>query len=155
MLFNSLSYLFLLALSIIGNHSLKRFSIVIIIFSLIFYYFAGLFDLAILTISVFINWFISRCICSKTQKIIIASLFNIGLLCFFKYFRNLIFIDAAGYNLFDNLEIALPIGISFYTFQMLSYQIDLARGHTKPKLISFIFGLCCVFSLLLRANSSR
>lgn len=132
MLFNSLSYLFLLALSIIGSHSLKRYSLVIIIFSLIFYYFAGLFDLAILTISVFTNWLISRCICCKTQKIIIASLFNIGLLCLFKYFRGFIFIDAADINLSDNLEIALPIGISFYTFQMLSYQVDLARGHTKP-----------------------
>ncbi|ABK45533.1 membrane bound O-acyl transferase, MBOAT family protein [Magnetococcus marinus MC-1] len=63
---------------------------------------------------------------------------NLTLLAFFKYFN--FFIDSAqqllatvglGGNTWS-LEILLPVGISFYTFQSLSYTIDIYRGQTRP-----------------------
>ena len=63
---------------------------------------------------------------------------NIGLLAYFKYFN--FFIDNANHILgslniahIPLLEISLPLGISFYTFQTLSYQIDLYRGKVKAQ----------------------
>lgn len=63
---------------------------------------------------------------------------NLGILGFFKYFNFFIdsFIDL--FNLFgiqlasSSLNIILPVGISFYTFQALSYSIDVYRGRVKP-----------------------
>jgi D-alanyl-lipoteichoic acid acyltransferase DltB (MBOAT superfamily) len=63
---------------------------------------------------------------------------NIGLLGFFKYFNFFIesFVDAYtffGYSLqYDRIKIILPVGISFYTFQTLSYSIDVYKGKTPP-----------------------
>ncbi len=63
---------------------------------------------------------------------------NLGLLGFFKYCN--FFIDSAesvitsmGMHATDfRLDIVLPVGISFYTFQTMSYTIDIYRGHLKP-----------------------
>ncbi len=75
---------------------------------------------------------------SKKAYLLASLIINLGLLCFFKYF----------YFLCDNLRlllsmigihfqppawnIILPVGISFYTFQTLSYTIDIYRGQMKP-----------------------
>lgn len=63
---------------------------------------------------------------------------NLGLLGFFKYFN--FFIDSAHVALqyigletsFNSLSIILPVGISFYTFQTLSYTIDIYRKRIEP-----------------------
>jgi alginate O-acetyltransferase complex protein AlgI len=68
----------------------------------------------------------------------ISLTFNLGLLAFFKYFN--FFIDSAAdfISLFgfqphiSTLNLILPVGISFYTFQTLSYSIDVYRGNLKP-----------------------
>ena len=63
---------------------------------------------------------------------------NLGLLAFFKYFN---FFVTSGQGLFEliglqfpvrTLEIILPVGISFYTFQTLSYTLDIYRNRLKP-----------------------
>ena len=63
---------------------------------------------------------------------------NLGLLAFFKYYN---FFVTSGQGLFElaglqfpmrTLEIILPVGISFYTFQTLSYTIDIYRHRLKP-----------------------
>jgi len=77
----------------------------------------------------------------KTRKkyLFVSLIFNLGLLIYFKY---LIFFSetAVGFaNLlgfgFDPimLNIILPIGISFYTFQTISYTIDVYRGYIAPE----------------------
>ncbi len=67
---------------------------------------------------------------SATSKIILAlcCLFNLGILFYFKYFSFIVdsIVDLTGANL-PIYDIALPIGISFYTFQIMSYVIDLYR----------------------------
>ena len=76
---------------------------------------------------------------SRKKALLIASLFfNLGLLFFFKYFN--FFIESfeqaytfLGYSLRGtSLNIILPVGISFYTFQTLSYTIDVYRGKILP-----------------------
>jgi alginate O-acetyltransferase complex protein AlgI len=67
--------------------------------------------------------------------LLVASLlWNLGLLGYFKYadffVDNINCLTGAGYKL---LGIALPIGISFYTFQILSYTIDVYRGDVAPQ----------------------
>ena len=61
---------------------------------------------------------------------------NLGILFFFKYYN--FFVDSAaqilstwGLNV-TNLNIILPVGISFFTFQTMSYSIDIYRGKIKP-----------------------
>jgi D-alanyl-lipoteichoic acid acyltransferase DltB (MBOAT superfamily) len=64
---------------------------------------------------------------------------NLGLLCFFKYFGffidNALFVAARlGLPLSrPELSVILPVGISFYTFQSLSYTIDVYRGKLEPR----------------------
>ncbi len=68
----------------------------------------------------------------------ISLTFNLGLLAFFKYFN--FFIDSAADIIsilgfqphISTLNLILPVGISFYTFQTLSYSIDVYRGNLKP-----------------------
>ncbi|MDR7869389.1 MAG: MBOAT family O-acyltransferase [Tissierellaceae bacterium] len=70
----------------------------------------------------------------------ISILVNLGLLCFFKYADFIIFNINNVFNVnFQPLNITLPIGISFYTFQTMSYTIDVYRGDTKVQnnIISF------------------
>lgn len=71
----------------------------------------------------------------RKRLLVISLIFNLGMLGVFKYFN--FFIDTAqiftsyyGYDLsFLKHELLLPVGISFYTFQTLSYTIDLYRNH--------------------------
>ena len=65
-------------------------------------------------------------------------LLNIGILCLFKYFNfftdnfRLLF-DGFGYQLdFVTIDVILPVGISFYTFQALSYTLDVYRKKIQP-----------------------
>ncbi|MDB2111945.1 MBOAT family protein, partial [Clostridium paraputrificum] len=64
----------------------------------------------------------------------ISLVFNLGLLFFFKYFN--FFIDNIN-NIFNlaikGVKITLPLGISFYTFQTMSYSIDVYRGKIVPE----------------------
>ena len=58
---------------------------------------------------------------------------NLGLLCYFKYTNFLLDIFSPLLNLqFEAFDIFLPVGISFFTFQSLSYTIDVYRRDLKP-----------------------
>ena len=63
---------------------------------------------------------------------------NLGILALFKYFGFFIeqfnhLLYLIGINSFSNiLHFVLPVGISFYTFQTISYTVDVYRGITKP-----------------------
>lgn len=69
----------------------------------------------------------------------LSLLINLGLLFFFKYYNfvseNLEMLFSQ-FNVFYNMreyDLLLPVGISFYTFQTLSYSIDVYRGETKAE----------------------
>lgn len=78
----------------------------------------------------------------KAAKLVVASsmVINLALLCFFKYsdffISNVNSVFGTDIGL---LKLALPIGISFYTFQTMSYTVDVYRGQAKAQrnIISF------------------
>lgn len=76
----------------------------------------------------------------KSQRIVSASniLLNLGILCVFKYYNffveniDTLLVSTLGYHLdWFTLDIILPVGISFYTFQALSYSIDVYRHNIR------------------------
>jgi D-alanyl-lipoteichoic acid acyltransferase DltB (MBOAT superfamily) len=83
---------------------------------------------------------------------------NLGILGFFKYFN--FFIDsfssmfsAAGIDVVPyTLELVLPVGISFYTFQTMSYTIDVYRGRQRAKRDAPEFALYVAFFPQLMAG---
>lgn len=110
-----------------------------VLFSLFFYYkTSGLyfFLLIFISISDFSIGHILYESKSKIERKLFAALsisINLGILCYFKYtnFFYQIFADIAD-KPFDPLNIFLPIGISFFTFQSMSYIIDIYRNRIRP-----------------------
>lgn len=95
----------------------------------------------IMIASVIINYGLFRCLYQKRNKILlsITILLNASILGWFKYLNfgieNLNALLGKEWTL--PFEIALPIGISFYTFQILSFQVDCFKGKIKRK-VSFL-----------------
>jgi len=88
----------------------------------------------------------------KKKWFLIASLIaNIGVLAIFKYYNFLntnlsIFLHGAGYkNPIPYLSILLPIGLSFHTFQAMSYTIEVYRGNQKAERHFGIYSLYVMF----------
>jgi D-alanyl-lipoteichoic acid acyltransferase DltB (MBOAT superfamily) len=76
---------------------------------------------------------------TRRRWLLVSLAANLGLLGFFKYFNFFVdnvfvVLDAMGLGVpKPALQIVLPVGISFYTFQTLSYTIDVYRGHLEPR----------------------
>ena len=70
----------------------------------------------------------------KRKLLVVTSLcINLGLLCYFKYTNFFYEMLCPLWNgHFEALDIFLPVGISFFTFQSLSYTLDVYRGDLKP-----------------------
>ena len=89
----------------------------------------------------------------KMQKLAVAGSFilNLGILCFFKYFdflaENLCgLLSLAGIQLTrPSFSVLLPVGISFYTFQALSYTMDVYRGEIEVERNFFRYALFVSF----------
>lgn len=115
------------------NHSLRNY--VLLGFSLLFYFYGEPRLIWVLLLSISINYLFGLGMDSKWKKVflILAVCLNIGQLVYFKYsnffIRNLN--QGLGLNL-PLLKVLMPIGISFYTFQAMSYVID---SYRNPKLI--------------------
>jgi len=79
---------------------------------------------------------------SNARPVLIVSIFiNIGLLCFFKYFDFLLqTINSLLGTSLASPDLALPLGISFYTFQAISYIIDVYRGAVPAQRKFIVFG---------------
>ena len=88
----------------------------------------------------------------KTKFYLLVSVFgNLGLLFFFKYTDFAIsLINGAFKTSIPLLNLTLPLGISFYTFQTMSYTIDVYRGHLKADRNIIDFGaFVCLFPQLI------
>ena len=115
--------------------------------SLVFYSFGQVYYLPLLLLSVALNYVCGRLAAGKYAKlgVTLAVLGGIGLLAVFKYADFAIRTVNALCGLHLPLTgIALPIGISFFTFQAMSYLIDVYRGTARAErsLISFATFLC-------------
>jgi len=157
MLFNSIDFAIFLPIVFILYWSIKGLkfqNLLLLVSSFIFY---GWWDwkfLGLLVLSSVIDFFSSILIYNtdiKKRKKALLSLsiiMNLGILGFFKYFNFFVdnFVDAFrffGYEIQSTtLKIILPVGVSFYTFQALSYTIDVYRNKiipTKDPLAYFAF----------------
>lgn len=143
LLFNQSLFLFLFLCFIVVYHALEYKQtarlVFVTLFSYYFYYKSSgtyFWLLALVTIS---DYLIARAIHASKRHIlrksfVTLSLFiDLGLLCYFKYtnFFAGMLAQIVGSH-FQPLDIFLPIGISFFAFQSLSYTIDVYRGRIKP-----------------------
>ncbi len=149
MLFNSIDFAIFLPIVFIlywfvTNKNLKLQNALIVVSSFLFY---GWWDwrfLILMVVSASVDYIsaiqIVKTDSKKERRLwLTASIFtNFGILFFFKYFNFFVdnFISAFeffGYKFsIFSLKIILPVGISFYTFQALSYTIDVYRNKLKP-----------------------
>ena len=114
--------------------------IYVALFSTYFYYkTGGWYILLLLAVSVS-DFLIGRALARTENRrgrqalVALSVLINLGMLAYFKYTNLFIGIvnDLSGATIFDFQEIFLPVGISFFVFQSMSYTIDVYRGQLKP-----------------------
>lgn len=152
LLFNSALFLglflvfYFLYLLTLKTHRLRIAYVVV--FSLFFYYkCSGIFFLLLIFSSI-LDYAIAKLIYDERDKfyrklyLVISLLVNLGLLGYFKYTN--FFIDNVNLAFdadFKFQDIILPVGISFYTFQTLSYTIDVYRKELEPtkSFMDFLF----------------
>lgn len=149
MLFNSIDFALFLPIVFIlywfvFNKKLKYQNILILVASYVFY---GWWDwrfLSLLLFSSIVDYSIGlqmdKTSNLKSRKLLLflSLLVNLGLLGFFKYYNFFIDNFTTAFTFFggtiqpNSLSIILPVGISFYTFQTLSYTIDIYRQKLEP-----------------------
>lgn len=113
---------------------------VLILFSLVFYAWGEPAFTLVLLFLAFFDWFMSRYIGrysgTRIGKLLVGTTvgINVAILAFFKY-GNFVAINLQNLTgLPETLpNIMLPIGISFYTFQLISYLVDVYRGEVPPQ----------------------
>lgn len=116
-----------------------RMTVFVLAFSLFFYYkSSGLFVVLLIATSL-IDWLMSR-LMSRTGSqslrkacVAVSLTCSLGILAYFKYANFFMWnwAQMVGSN-FSPLDIILPVGISFYTFQSVSYIVDVYRGRVEP-----------------------
>jgi len=150
LLFNSFEFIIFLPTVFflywfVFNKSIRLQNLLILISSYVFY---GWWDwrfLSLIFLSTIIDYFVglkiyhTQKIDNKKYYLLISILVNLGLLGFFKYFNFFIdswvhLLNSIGYTHGNTwtLNIILPVGISFYTFQTMSYTLDIFKGKLKP-----------------------
>jgi len=149
MLFNSLDFAVFLPIVFtlywfVTNHNLKLQNALIVAASYVFY---GWWDwrfLSLIIFSTLVDYSIGRRLKNEekhsTRKILLwtSIIVNLGFLGFFKYYNFFLDNFIAAFSFFgqeiqpNTLNIILPVGISFYTFQTLSYTIDVYKKKLEP-----------------------
>ncbi|MDP4238008.1 MAG: MBOAT family O-acyltransferase [Bacteroidota bacterium] len=163
MLFNSLNYAIFLPVVyllywFVFNRNITVRNVFLLIVSYIFYAFWDWRFVSLIILSSFVDFFIGLGMKNnpddkpgRRKTLLILSLaFNFGILGFFKYYN--FFVDSfiGAFSLFGKdlnfnpLKIILPVGVSFYTFQSLSYTIDVYNKKFEPttKVINFLAFVC-------------
>ena len=160
MLFNSLTFLiFLLGVIVIQHGSfswpVKKLNLICV--SYLFYAAWNPPFVILLWISTVVDWWVSQQMARTNRKtrrrllVCLSLAANLGILGFFKYgtfvFDNtLALLASLGLHLDATApSIILPVGISFYTFQTLSYTLDVYRGHLRPASSPIDFALYVSF----------
>jgi len=146
-LFNSIDFIvfFIFVLSTIVVVKNRNFQyLFLLVASYFFFYYSSNYLIVLLIFSTLLDFYVGGEIAkaksiSRKKVLLVTSLVgNLGLLGFFKYadFAILQFnFLGEQFNLANDipfLNLALPIGISFYTFQTISYTVDIYRGRLEP-----------------------
>ena len=160
MLFNTIDFVifFVFVLAVTITIKNKKFYILFLLgASYFFFYYTSNYLIVLLIFSTVLDYFIgnqiwkTKILTRKKILLIISLVGNLGLLGFFKYADFAIL----QFNIFGQyldlaeeiplLHLALPIGISFYTFQTISYTVDIYRGKLKPSKSFWEFALFVSF----------
>lgn len=150
MLFNSLEFFIFLPIVFtlfwfLGKGNSKVQNIILFVASYIFYGWWDYRFLSLIILSTLVDFYVGKAIFNtkgkkaKTKWLWVSIAFNIGLLGFFKYFDffvhsfvdSIVFLGGTIENVWT-LNVILPVGISFYTFQTLSYSLDIHKGKLEP-----------------------
>ena len=149
MLFNSIDFALFLPLIFflywfVLKGKLRSQNILLLISSYVFYGWWDYRFLSLIAFSTLVDYSIGRAMVKsdrpnvKTALLTTSLVVNLGLLFFFKYYNFFLDNFVGAFRFFgtefqvERLNIILPVGISFYTFQTLSYTIDVYRGNLKP-----------------------
>ncbi|WP_439670932.1 MBOAT family O-acyltransferase [Cupriavidus necator] len=156
MLFNSIEYIVLLAASLALywlSPSLRLRQWVLFGASVYFYMTWSRVFVVMLLVLVGVNWLIGRRLTVTRNRnwLIFACVLDLALLAYFKYAN--FFIDNVGAiaSLFvptfetPHLSVILPLGISFYTFELISYLTDIQRGRIEHQRNPIVFALFVLF----------
>jgi alginate O-acetyltransferase complex protein AlgI len=139
MVFSSITFLFYFLPLVLGIYYIvpnKFKNIVLLISSLAFYAYGEPKYIIVMILSILATYIFGILI-NKNKKykelfLILSICVSIGLLIYFKYTNFIIQnINLWLNNKIDFIYVVLPIGISFYTFQLISYTIDVYRGEAK------------------------
>lgn len=161
MLFSSMTfvYMFLPIVCLLYLISKKELhNPILLVASIIFYAWGEPKYLAIMLLTILVNFFGAKFVekfkeIGRNAKIplVITICINLGFLIYFKYFNFLIEnINGLFHSNIDLLHIVMPIGISFYTFQALSYVVDVYRGECKAQQDVYKLALyICLFPQLI------
>lgn len=129
---------FLLFYLLVHKHRLTRV-VVFTLFSLYFFYKACGWYVGFIVIAAIVDYNLSNIIYKARHQLVRKLLLafsiclNLGLLFYFKYTNFFIeIVNTTQLAHFNPLSLVLPVGISFYTFENLSYTLDVYRGHFKP-----------------------
>lgn len=141
MTFNSLLFFAFLALVLAWYYSplprlIRRRGLLLA--SYVFYGYACPLYTPLLAIATAIDWQCGKRVAQQRAYLWVSLVLNLGMLGFFKYYDfavlnvNMLIAQFGGHWRLPEANLILPIGISFYTFQSLSYTIDISRGQHKP-----------------------
>jgi alginate O-acetyltransferase complex protein AlgI len=146
MLFNSFVFLVFLAIVLPVHRMLskKYRNLFLLGCSYVFYGYWDWRFLSLILISTLLDFYVGKAVhhtddARRRKRLLLVSIVgNLGLLGVFKYYN--FFVDsfadlAAAFGLhldFAHLNVLLPVGISFYTFQTMSYTLDIYRGKLTP-----------------------
>ncbi|RFS13497.1 MBOAT family protein [Emticicia sp. C21] len=158
MLFNSLQFVFFFIVVTLAYFSLPhRGRIWLLLLASCYFYavFKPIYIL-ILFVTIVVDYFAGILIADATGKrrkwlLVLSLITNIGFLAYFKYYNFLNTNLAIILSKFDTptpfpfLEFALPIGLSFHTFQAMSYTIEVYRGNQKAEKDFVIYSLYVMF----------
>ena len=153
MVFSSLEFIFVFLASVLAVYYLvppKARNIVLLLFSLVFYGWGEpvyvFLMIATITVDYICGYIIGRDLDSKPKRakvtLIVSIVINLALLGVFKYYDFFAgtLNSLLGRGVFPTLGLTLPIGISFYTFQALSYVIDVYRRDARVQKNIAAFG---------------
>ena len=150
MVFSSTVFLFLflpLVIMIYYNPFVKgrKFkNLFLLLASLFFYAWGEPVYVFLMLISISVTWILAFFLRGRYKKVVLTVeiVYHVGVLFIFKYLTFLT--SQLGLILnqdFSYIKIALPIGISFFTFQLMSYFLDVYKGEAKPQKNIFNLGL--------------
>jgi len=152
LIFNTGFFLFFFLFVLIFNQFFvnnKRAQIIFLLTESLYFYYksSGVFFVLVI-ISSLIDYIAGKSIAASDSKgrrkfyLVISLITNLGILGYFKYTNFFLdTINSIGAGHFDMMDIFLPVGVSFFTFQSMSYTIDVYRNKLKPvhNFFDFVF----------------